>query len=88
MGCSLEKQIDYKEKDFEMKRNILIKQLKEIATMSKTELIDFNCTLSISNLDEKYKKPLNTCCTLRMAELCEISDIDPLAVMSELPQLD
>ena len=67
-----------------MKRTDLVNKLKLIAKMNKTELISFNCDLSISNLEEKFKKPLNTCCELRMAELMEISDVDPMAVISEL----
>ena len=78
----------FQQEDFEVKKQDLINQLKKIAKMSKTELIDFNCKLSISNLAEKYKKPLNTCCMLRNAELCEIADISPLCVISEIREGD
>ena len=67
-----------------MKKQDIIKQLKKIAKMSKTELIDFNCKLSLSDLEEKFKKPMITISELRMAELMEISDVSPMAVISEL----
>ena len=66
-----------------MKRTDLVNKLKEIAKMSKTELISFNCDLSISNLEDKFKKPMITVSEVRMLELMEV-DVNPMAVISEL----
>jgi len=62
----------------------MITKLKEIAAMDLDELRMFNCTLSISNLESRLKKPMLTVCDARMAQLMEMTTVSPMAIISEI----
>jgi len=67
-----------------MTKTQMISKLREIAAMDLDELRMFGGDLSITLLEEKLKKPLQTVANARMAELMEMTTVSALAVCSEL----